>query len=495
MEALTGVRGGEWLSVALLLMAVVLVLRSLPGLRDRDWGGAWIVPLVAGAVVALVVVLGAPPPADLAGRLVAKPITMVALAAIVVLAFAVVDFALERVAAWSARVMSRFGIGIRVSAAAGLLLALVPLVVGAAILVPRLVPNPEIGTIEEVVHLPDAPMGIALEDARHGFISLGRGSVVRFERATGGGRWQFRTVAEGLENPRGLAIAGGRLYLGELGPLPCQPAFPVCKGSQLAQDDATGDERILRAARGRIVSYAIGTDGSLTDRVAVVDDIPVANSEHGVNGMEVGRDGALYVSVGNLDALYLRPEVADDATVNAEWLGTILRIDPTSLEVRVHARGLRNVYELAFDAGGGLWGVDNDGSTQTGWRAEEVLRIREGQHYGFPFEGTFGPYTVRTEGPVWLVDAVGSGGLAWAGGTPLGPGLLSGSCSKVLFVPLVRQGAVWVLATNDSVAVSPVLETSDCVSTLEPLEDGTVLVGLFSYGGDSTLAVVRLRPP
>ena len=139
--------------------------------------------------------------------------------------------------------------------------------------------------------------------------------------------------------------------------------------------------------------------------------------------------------------------------------------------------------------------MDNDGPTLNGWRAEELLRLREGAHYGYPFDGTFGARTVRTDGPIWTVDAKGSGGLVWAGTTPLGAGLLSGSCSQIDFIPLALVNGEWSIASGtDSIDIRTLLTTDSCVSTLEVLADGRILAGVYSYAGESVLEVIRIVP-
>jgi glucose/arabinose dehydrogenase len=128
----------------------------------------------------------------------------------------------------------------------------------------------------------------------------------------------------------------------------------------------------------------------LLDRRVLVDDLPVVNTQHGVNGLAAGPDGRLYVSIGNVDILWRNPDAVDDLDVRRpDLLGTILAVDPMSADVEVFASGLRNVFGLTFDPEGTLYGVDNDGATRDGWRAEELLMIQRGKDYGYPVDGTY----------------------------------------------------------------------------------------------------------
>jgi hypothetical protein len=65
--------------------------------------------------------------------------------------------------------------------------------------------------------------------------------------------------------------------------------------------------------------------------------------------------------------------------------------------------------------------VDNDGETVSGWRAEEVLHIRPGHNYGYPYEGSFGPHEARNDFAIWHAEGVGSAGLMWTGDVGLEP--------------------------------------------------------------------------
>ncbi len=73
---------------------------------------------------------------------------------------------------------------------------------------------------------------------------------------------------------------------------------------------------------------------------------------------------------------------------------------------------------MTFDADGQLWGVDNDGPGRGPWRFEELLHIEEGLDYGFPDDGTVGPYARRTGFAEWIMPVgAGSGGILVRGTT------------------------------------------------------------------------------
>jgi hypothetical protein len=247
-----------------------------------------------------------------------------------------------------------------------------------------------------------------------------------------------------------------------------------------------GDRRILEGSRGRLVAFDIEDDGTLTDERVILDDLPVANTEHGVNGIVTGPDGLVYVAIGNLDQL--PTDIAETVDhPRKQLLGTVIRLSVGGDGVEVFARGLRNVFDLAFDDRGDLWGVDNDGETPNGWRAEEVLHIRQGRNYGYPFEGSFGQFKVRDDFAVWHAQGTGSAGILWADELGLGPGLLIGSCGWVDGLRLTDMNGEWVVSSRYEYA--RILQLPGCVSDLEPLGGTRVIASVVGADSLSVIAV------
>lgn len=217
------------------------------------------------------------------------------------------------------------------------------------------------------------------------------------------------------------------------------------------------------------------------------------STEHGVNGVTPGPDGRLYVAIGNVDALHDRPAAVNGiglATPNL--LGTIVAVTPDG-QLSVFARGIRNVYDLTFDDKGNLYGADNNGSTLRGWREEQVLMIRHGANYGYPYEGSYGPHRVQTDGPIWRLDSVGSAGIEWAGNVGLGDGLLIGSESKVELLRLSKYGRA--LLPSGAEADYPLARVAGYVTSIEPGPDNTAIVSIYSPTGDSSLIELRIARP
>lgn len=108
---------------------------------------------------------------------------------------------------------------------------------------------------------------------------------------------------------------------------------------------------------------------------ALYDDLPCCyGGWHQANGIAFGPDGYGYVSVG------ARSDHGENPIDPLE--ASVLRFDPDGGEIEVWAQGLRNTFDIAWDANGRLFGADN--SPDHG-PPEEFNRIEPGGHHGFPY--------------------------------------------------------------------------------------------------------------
>jgi glucose/arabinose dehydrogenase len=155
---------------------------------------------------------------------------------------------------------------------------------------------------------------------------------------------QTRVVASGLKLVHGLAISGSTMYL---------------------------------VAPTTVWSAQIGVDGSLTTPEVLVDDLP-DGGQHRARTIRVGPDGRLYIGVGS---------TCNACSETNDENATLLRMEADGTGRTIFAKGLRHT--IGFDwhpDTGELWGMDNG----TDWRGntippEELNRIVEGGHYGWPF--------------------------------------------------------------------------------------------------------------
>lgn len=294
------------------------------------------------------------------------------------------------------------------------------------------------------------------------YASIGEGRILRL--SVDGEVVTTEILVDGLEYPRGIAVLGDTLYVAELGSLPCDPPVPRCKGAGVGLPTAADGEReILETSSGSVLAFPITADG-LGEPRTLVSGLHFVNADHALNDLDAGPDGMLYLSVGNLDLLAWDDGGNPPTGPETELIGSILRIDPESGSVEVYASGVRNIFGLAFDEAGQLWGVDNDGRGRGPWRFEELLKLEEGLDYGFPDDGTVGPYERRTGYAEWIMPVgAGSSGLVVREGI-----VLSGGCGLVTRVDLVNDSGDARLARASY---------GGCLTAIEPMPDGRLLLG------------------
>jgi hypothetical protein len=117
----------------------------------------------------------------------------------------------------------------------------------------------------------------------------------------------------------------------------------------------------------------------------VLDDLPCCYSVNTGQpaGMIFGPDGYLYLGVGAQTDHGEPTEPQRQRYAEIEpFEASILRIQPHTGEVEVYAGGIRTPYDLTFDANGQFYATDNGMVDGLG---DRVLRVDEGQHYGFPY--------------------------------------------------------------------------------------------------------------
>jgi hypothetical protein len=338
--------------------------------------------------------------------------------------------------------------------------------------------------------LPGAPTGIVLEDDDSGFISFGEGSVAHFVVPPDQQKVTFTTVVDGLVYPRGLAIAEHRLYVVDLGPLPCKNPFPQCWFGEPQQE-----LDVLNASSGRLLAYPIRDDGTLGDPQTILDHLPVVSTEHAPNGLLLSSDGYMYMSVGNVDRMPLAPQlIGRIRQAHREWLGTILRFRPDGSDLSVFARGIRNIFDLATGPDGRLYGADNDGDTVRGLWLEQLFELRRGVDYGYPQHGTFDTSRSPDAAPLTLLPAGGSSAIAWAEDAGLPPGLLVGSLRQLGWVPLAMdKNGPYV---NDARNYVSLVQVDGFVTGLATTSKGTLLATVFSgrTGAPSSLILLKRSP-
>ena len=202
--------------------------------------------------------------------------------------------------------------------------------------------------------------------------------------------FQISVFAKDLGNPRNLAVApNGTVYITRRE-----------QGDVLALKDTTGDGRAdqqrtvasgLKYVNGIIIHqnrlyfvtdkqlYAadLRSDGMEGKPQVLINDLP-DGGQHPNRTLGFSPDGMLYISVGS------SCNACDESN---EEHATLLRAQPDGSKREIYARGLRNTIGFAWHPQTGeLWGMDHGSD----WRGddqppEELNRLQQGQHYGWPF--------------------------------------------------------------------------------------------------------------
>lgn len=198
--------------------------------------------------------------------------------------------------------------------------------------------------------------------------------------------------ADGLENPRTMLVMdNGDVYVSEReagrvsllrdadGDGRAEVRRPVVTGLGTGLEGvhglATDGRRLFMVTDRELYVADIASDGGIGTPQRVIDDLP-DGGQHPNRTMRY-RDGALYLSIGSTCNACQEPN---------EEAATLLRVNPQTWQRTIFARGLRNT--IGFDwhpSTGQLWGMDHN----TDWRGddfplEELNRIQEGRHYGWP---------------------------------------------------------------------------------------------------------------
>lgn len=118
-------------------------------------------------------------------------------------------------------------------------------------------------------------------------------------------------------------------------------------------------------------------DGTPGEPRKIIEDLP-DGGQHANRTMAFGPDGQLYISVGS---------TCNACEETRAENATIVVAEPGTWERKIFARGLRNT--IGFDwhpQTGELWGMDHGidwlGDTE---QKEELNRIEQNQHYGWPY--------------------------------------------------------------------------------------------------------------
>ncbi|HEX9833908.1 MAG TPA: gluconolaconase [Mycobacterium sp.] len=234
--------------------------------------------------------------------------------------------------------------------------------------VPRQAAVPEGWTMSVWARIPRARFAVWAPDGALLVSVPANGEVLRLEPNPSGPPRQS-LLLETLSLPHGMMFAGSTLYVAE---------------------------------SDQINTYTYA-DGKATNRRTVVDGLPDAKSldlhgayTHQLKSVVVGRDGAVYFSIGSTGNIS-----AEDRNANPPR-ATIMRVPPGGGPARPFATGVRNGTGLAIAPDGSVWtavnGRDNVPYPGPGPRRgqvvddyvndhppEQIARVTPGRELGWPY--------------------------------------------------------------------------------------------------------------
>lgn len=137
----------------------------------------------------------------------------------------------------------------------------------------------------------------------------------------------------------------------------------------------------------RVLNQNVGGEAqiSIANGRQIIGGLPCCYTLfHSANGIAFGSDGFGYVGVG---ARADHGEILDGPNAGEKdelhpLEASILRFDPDTGAVEVYAKGLRNAYDVAWDANGQLWASENQPDFDP---PEEVHRVVPGGEHGYPW--------------------------------------------------------------------------------------------------------------
>ena len=194
---------------------------------------------------------------------------------------------------------------------------------------------------------------------------MGKGFIRRFVDENNDGIMDKATEFARVDNPRGIFVLGDQVFV-------LHTTFSETTGI------ATGMDLVVFEDKDQD-GIADGPAKPLVVGLSNTKYIQERGTDHATNGIRMGIDGWIYISVGDFGFHNATDRSGKKMTMLG---GGILRVRPDGTELEVYTHGLRNVYDVAIDPYMNIFTRDNtnDGG---GWDIRFSHQIQSGQ-YGYP---------------------------------------------------------------------------------------------------------------
>jgi putative heme-binding domain-containing protein len=193
----------------------------------------------------------------------------------------------------------------------------------------------------------------------------GKGRIVKLIDNDHNGKMDSHTVFALVDNPRGIISFGDKLYV-------LHTTFSKETGKASGMDlvvfEDTNNDGI-----------ADGLPQPLVQNICSPKFLQSRGTDHSTNGIRMGIDGWIYISVGDFGFT----DAVDRSGKKLTMLGGgIVRVRPDGTELEIFTHGTRNIYDTAIDPFMNIFTRDNtnDGG---GWNIRFSHHIQSGE-YGYP---------------------------------------------------------------------------------------------------------------
>jgi putative heme-binding domain-containing protein len=193
----------------------------------------------------------------------------------------------------------------------------------------------------------------------------GKGRIVKLVDSDNDGKLDKHTNFVDVDNPRGIIINGSKVFVLHT---TFSKETKLATGMDLVVfEDKDGD------------GIADGPEQPLIQNFSNTKYLQERGTDHATNGIRMGIDGWIYVSVGDFGFYNAVDRSGKKLTMLG---GGIVRVRPDGTEMEVFIHGTRNVYDVAIDPFMNVFTRENtnDGG---GWNIRFSHYIQSGE-YGYP---------------------------------------------------------------------------------------------------------------
>jgi putative heme-binding domain-containing protein len=193
----------------------------------------------------------------------------------------------------------------------------------------------------------------------------GKGHILKLIDKDNDGKMDQHIDFAEVDNPRGIIVQGSQVFV--LHTTFSKETKQATGMNLVVFEDKDGDGK------------ADGPEKPLIEHISNAKYIRERGTDHATNGIRMGIDGWIYISVGDFGF----HDAVDRSGKKLTMLGGgILRVRPDGTEMEVFTHGTRNVYDVAIDPYMNVFTRENtnDGG---GWNVRFSHHIQSGE-YGYP---------------------------------------------------------------------------------------------------------------